>query len=106
MAVDGTIERRWGRRSKARGIYRDPVRSSDARLVKTSGRRWMSLVLLAPIPWAGRVRALPFLTALVPSGRSCRERECRHKTLLAVGRQLTLRARRWLLGREPVPVAE
>ena len=40
MAVDGTIERRWGRRSKARGIYRDPVRSSDARLVKTSGRRW------------------------------------------------------------------
>jgi hypothetical protein len=50
MAVDDTIERRWGRRIKARGIYRDPVRSSDAHFVKTSGLRWMCLMLLAPIP--------------------------------------------------------
>lgn len=28
IGVDDTIERRWGRRIKARGIYRDPVRSS------------------------------------------------------------------------------
>src|SRR5215207_3184249 len=66
MALDDTIERRWGRRIKARGIYRDPVRSSDPHFVKMSGLRWMSLMLLAPIPWAGRVWALPFLTALVP----------------------------------------
>jgi transposase len=32
----------------------------------------MSLMVLAPIPWAGRVWELPFLTALVPSGRACR----------------------------------
>ncbi len=73
LAVDDTIERRWGRRIRARGIYRDPVRSSDAHFVKTSGLRWMSLMLLAPIPWAGRVWALPFLTALAPSERCCRE---------------------------------
>ena len=106
MAVDDTIERRWGRRIKARGIYRDPVRSSDAHFVKTSGLRWLSLMLLAPIPWAGRVWALPFLTALVPSERSCREQERRHKTLLDVGRQLILQARRWLLGRKLVVVAD
>src|SRR5918993_1313993 len=41
MALDDTIERRWGRRIRARGIYRDPVRSSDAHFVKTSGLRWM-----------------------------------------------------------------
>ena len=74
LALDDTIERRRGRRIAARGIYRDPVRSSDAHFVKTSDLRWMSLMLLAPVPWAGRVWALPFLTALVPSERSCRKR--------------------------------
>ena len=53
----------------ARGIYRDPVRSSDSHFVKTSGLRWLSLMLLVDIPWAGRVWALPFLTALAPSER-------------------------------------
>jgi hypothetical protein len=55
LALDDTIERRWGRRIRTRGIYRDPVRSSDAHFVKTSGLRWISLMLLAPVPWAGRV---------------------------------------------------
>src|SRR5215213_6887959 len=90
MALDDTIERRWGRRIKARGIYRDPARSSDAHFVKTSGLRWMSLMLLTPVPWAGRVWALPFLTALVPSERTSQEQDRRHKTLLDVGRQLAL----------------
>jgi len=106
MAVDDTIERRWGQRIKARGIYRDPVRSSDAHFVKTSGLRWMSLMLLAPIPWAGRVWALPFLTALAPSERFCREQGRRHKTLLDWGRQLASQARRWLAGRDLVLVAD
>jgi hypothetical protein len=57
LALDDTIERRWGRRIRARGIDRDPVRSSDRHFVKASGLRWMSLMLLAPIPWAGRSRA-------------------------------------------------
>ena len=90
MALDDTIERRRGKRIAAKGIYRDPVRSSDAHFVKASGLRWMSLMLLAPIPWAGRVWALPFLTALVPSERACREEapaqaaaRCRSPTRLA-----------------------
>jgi hypothetical protein len=106
MALDDTIERRRGKRIAAKGIYRDPVRSSDAHFVKASGLRWMSLMLLAPIPWAGRVWALPFLTALVPSERACRERRRRHKPLLDVGRQLALQARRWLRGRDLVLVGD
>jgi hypothetical protein len=82
MALDDTIERRWGRRIRARGIYRDPVRSSDAHFVKTSGLRWMSLILLAPVPWAGRIWALPFLTTLVPSERTAREQGGRHRSML------------------------
>src|SRR4051794_11943968 len=96
LGLDDTIERRRGKHIKAKGIYRDPVRSSDAHFVKASGLRWMSLMLLAPIPWAGRIWALPFLTALVPSERACRERGRRHKPLLDVGRQLALQGRRWL----------
>src|SRR4051794_31633039 len=104
LALDDTIERRWGRRITARGIYRDPVRSSEAHFVKTSGLRWMSLMLLAPIPWAGRFGALPFLPALVPPERACRQQGRRHKPLLDVGRQLALQARRWLPGRDLVLV--
>src|SRR5215212_497289 len=85
MAIDDTIERRRGQRITAKGIYRDPVRSSDAHFVKTSGLRWMSLMRLAPIPWAQRVWALPVLTALAPSERFCREQGRRPKTLLDWG---------------------
>ena len=106
LGLDDTIERRWGRRIAARGIYRDPVRSSRSHFVKTSGLRWLSLMLLAPIPWAGRVWALPFLTALAPSERYCRQRARRHKTLTDWGRQMALQARRWLPGREVVLVAD
>jgi hypothetical protein len=106
MAVDDTIERRRGRRIRAKGIYRDPVRSSDAHFVKTSGLRWMSLMLLAFIPWAGRVWALPVLTALAPSERFCRERDRRHKTLLDWGRQLALQVRRWLPERDLILVTD
>lgn len=55
LGLDDTIERRWGKRIHARGIYRDPVRSSHGHFVKASGLRWLCLMLLAPIPWARRV---------------------------------------------------
>ena len=55
LGVDDTIERRRGKRISAKGIYRDPMRSSKSFVVKTSGLRWLSLMLLAPVPWAQRV---------------------------------------------------
>jgi hypothetical protein len=66
---DDTIERRRGARIAAKGIYRDPVRSTRSHFVKTSGLRWLSFMLLVPIPWAQRVWALPCLTILAPSQR-------------------------------------
>jgi hypothetical protein len=102
LGIDDTIERRRGKRIGAKGIYRDPVRSSRGHFVKASGLRWLSLMLLAPIPWAGRVWALPFLTALAPSERYCRERGRRHKRLTDRARQVALQARRWLPGRQVV----
>ena len=63
-------------------------------------------MLLAPVPWADRAWALPFLTALAPSERFCQARGRRHKKLTDWGRQLVLQARRWLPGRKLVVVAD
>ena len=66
VGIDETIERRRGAKIAAKGIYRDPVRSSKEFFVKTSGLRWISMMRLSPIPWAQRVWALPFFTVLAP----------------------------------------
>lgn len=106
MGIDDTIERRWGKHIAARGIYRDPVRSSDSHFVKTSGLRWLSLMLLVNIPWANRVWALPFFTILAPSERYHQTRKQRHKTLLDWARQMLTQVRRWLPQRAIVLVAD
>jgi len=106
LGIDDTVERRRGKRIRAKGIYRDPVRSSHGHFVKASGLRWLSLMVLVPVPWAGRVWALPFLTALAPSERYCREHSKRHKKLTDWARQLVLQARRWIPERPLVLVAD
>jgi hypothetical protein len=106
MGLDDTIERRRGRKIKAKGIYRDPVRSSHGHFVKASGLRWLSLMLLVPIPWAKRIWAMPFLTALAPSERYYQGKPPRHKKLTDWARQLVLQARRWLPKRQLVIVAD
>jgi DDE superfamily endonuclease len=106
LGLDDTIERRRGKRIRAKGIYRDPVRSSHGHFVKASGLRWLSLMVLVPVPWAGRVWALPFLTALAPSERYSREHRKRHKKLTDWARQLVLQARRWIPKRPLVLVAD
>jgi len=106
LGLDETIERRWGAKIKARGIYRDPVRSSRSHFVKTSGLRWLSLMLLVPVPWAKKVWALPFLTALAPSERYYRDRGREHKKLTDWARQMLLQVRRWLPKRKLMVVAD
>ena len=106
VGVDETLERRQGKKIAAKGIYRDPVRSSHTHFVKTSALRWVCLTLLAPIPWASRVWALPFLSALAPSERYSKERGTRHKKLTEWAWQLLLQVRRWQPERELVAVAD
>src|ERR1035441_3917545 len=106
LGLDDTIERRWGGKIEARGIYRDPVRSSDSHFVKTSGLRWLSLMLLADIPWAARVWALPFLTVLAPSERYWEKQGRNPKPLTDWARQIVLQAQRWFPTRTLVVVAD
>ncbi|WP_407542640.1 transposase [Deinococcus radiomollis] len=95
LGLDDTTLRRTGLKISARGICRDPVRSSHGHFVKASGLRWLSLMLLTPIPWVHRVWACPFLTALVPSQRYNEQRGRRHKTLTDWARQMLRVVQRW-----------
>ena len=106
FGIDETLERRRGGRIKAKGIYRDAVRSSGSHFVKASGLRWISLMWLTPIPWARRTWALPFLTVLGPSERYYRERGRTPKKLTDWARQIILQLRRWLPHRSLVLVAD
>lgn len=106
---DDTLERRRGVNIKAKGIYRDAARSSHKHLVKTSGLRWLCLMLLVPVPFAKRLWALPFLTMLAPSVRYQKERAPmreQHKTLVDWMRQSLLQVRRWFPERDLVLVAD
>ena len=106
MALDDTIERRRGSKIAAKGIYRDPVRSSHGHFVKTSGLRWLCLMLIAPIPWAKRCWALPFCTVLAPSERYYIQRGRRPNKLTDRARQLLLMVKRWVPERQIVVVAD
>ena len=106
IGLDDTIERRWGTKISARGIYRDPVRSSKGHFVKASGLRWLSAMVLVKVPWADRVMALPFLTLLAPSKRFYAGKMRAPKTLLDWARQAALQIHRWLPDRYIVLVAD
>jgi DDE superfamily endonuclease len=106
LGLDDTVERRRGKKSAAKGIYRDPVRSSHSHFVKVSGLRWLRVMVLAPIPWAGWIWALPFLTVLAPSERYHQKCGRSHKKLTDWARPLRRQVRRWVPQRELVVVAD
>ena len=106
FGIDETLERRRGAKIQARGIYRDAVRSSRHQLVKTSGLRWISLMWLGQVPWAGRRWALPVLTVLAPSSRYHQRQGRRHKKITDWARQMIMQLRRWLPHRPLVLVGD
>lgn len=106
FGLDDTIERRRGHQIQAKGIDRDPVRSSHAQVVNVSGLRWLAWMVLTPLSWANRVWALPFLTVLCPSERFYEPRGRRHQTLTERAWQMMRLVVRWWPGRELACVAD
>ena len=96
FGIDESVEGRRGRRIRAKGIYRDAVRSSASHLVKTSGLRWVSLMWLAPTPWAKRDLGRPLLTVLAPSERYYQVLGWVPKKLTDWAGQIIIQLRRWL----------
>ncbi len=106
IAADETLERRTGRKIKQKGAYRDAVRSSKTRTVTSFGLRWVSMMLLVPVPWSRRVWALPFLTVLAPSEKTNRANGKRHKTSIDWLGQMIRVVRRWFPTRPVVLVVD
>jgi hypothetical protein len=104
LGADDTVERRSGRKIKAKGCYRDAVRSSQKHVIRCFGLKWVSMMLLVPVPWSRRVWALPFLTALCWPAKKPGQR--RHKSSVDWVRQMMKQARRWLPGRRMVVVLD
>lgn len=104
FGADDTLERRSGRKIKAKGCYRDAVRSSKKHVIRCFGLKWVSMMLLVPVPWSRRVWALPFLTALCWPETKHGPR--RHKTSVDWVRQMMKQVRRWLPGQRLVLVVD
>jgi hypothetical protein len=98
MIIDETLERRKGKKIKAKGYYRDAVRSSKKNIVKCFGLKWITLTVLVKFPWSNRRWALPFMTVLEPSERSDIASKRRHKTSVEWTIQMLKQVRRWLPG--------
>jgi DDE superfamily endonuclease len=104
LGADDTVERRSGRKIAAKGCYRDAVRSTKKHVIRCFGLKWVSMMLLVPVPWSRRVWALPFLTALCwPAEKHGRRR---HKTSIDWVRQMMQQVRRWLPARQLVLVVD
>jgi hypothetical protein len=73
ISVDETLKRRWGKKIAAKGIYRDPVRSTQERLIKASGLRGVCLMLLVTRA-LGRTRVGFAVPERARSARALRQR--------------------------------
>ena len=96
IAVDETLERRRGKKIKAKGVYRDAVRSSQSKVITCFGLKWECMTLIVPLPWCKRPWALPFLTVLSPSKKANDKAGRRHKTSIDWTRQMVKLVSRWL----------
>src|ERR671936_302892 len=104
LGADDTVERRTGRKINAKGCYRDAVRSTKKHIIRCFGLKWVSMMLLVPVPWSRRVWGLPFLTALCWPEKQRGIR--RHKTSIDWVRQMMQPVRRWLPCRQLVLVVD
>lgn len=96
IGIDETIERRKGKKIKAKGCYRDAVRSTDQHVIRCFGLQWIAMMLLVPLPWNTRCWALPFFTVLAPSEKSNIADGRRHKTTLDWACSMVRQVSRWL----------
>ena len=100
LGADDPVERRSGRQISATGCSRDAVRSTTKPVMRCFGLKWGTMMWLVAVPWAQRVWALPFLTALCRPAAPAKR--CRHKTSIDWVRQMITQVRRWLPRRQLV----
>lgn len=106
FSIDDTIERRRGKKIKAKGIFKDPVGTGNGKNVTCSGLRWVSVTILVQVPFMKRTISLPFMTLLSPSEQTATKIGCRHKSPQRIAEQVCHLLRRWFPNRMLVLVAD
>jgi len=106
LAIDDTLERRWGRKIKIKGLFRDPTRSTKKKVIHSPGIRWLCLSIVVPVPWGRRWWALPFLTVPLLSPKTSAKLGKRHRTSVDRAGQLINQVRWWYRNREIVVLAD
>jgi hypothetical protein len=99
IAVDETLERRWGPQIRKRGHWRDSLASSKQVNVSSSGLRWLVFALVVNLPWTPYALALPFLSVLLTTPKVSAQLGRQHKTVAHVTGQVVIWLRRSLPGR-------
>ena len=95
IGIDETLERRSGKKIKAKGYYRDAVRSKGSHVVTCLGLEWLGLMLIVTVPWSSRPWALPFWILLQPSKTANDAASKPHKTSIDWTIQALKVLRRW-----------
>jgi len=100
IAIDETLERRWGPQIHKRGHYRDSALSSRHRSVSSSGLRWIVMAVVVPVPWSPQPWALPFLVVLATTPGVSAQLGLRHHTVGERAQQMIRLLHRWLPDRQ------
>jgi len=99
IAVDETLERRWGPQIRKRGHWRDSLASGRQQNVSASGLRWLVLAVVLNVPWTPYALALPFLSVLLTTPKVSERLGKRHKTVAQRSGKAVAWVRRCLPGR-------
>jgi len=95
FSIDDTIERRRGKKIKAKGIFKDPVGTGNGKHVTCSGLRWVPIMILVRVPFMKRTVALPFMVVMSISERTAIKIARRHKSPQRIAEQVCFLLRRW-----------
>ena len=98
IAVDETLERRWGPQIRSCGHWRDSCASSKRLSVSSRGLRWLVFAVVVQVPWTEYAVALPFLSVLLTTPKVSAKLGKRHKTVAQVTGQVVIWLRRTLAG--------
>ena len=106
LLIDGTLERRWGRRIVYKGRFHDAVRSQTGHIVTSEGIHWLCLMLLVSVPWCRRQWALPVMSVATLTPDTSTKLGKRHRTTTQAAQLLIWLVRRWFPEREIVLVGD
>ncbi len=98
IAVDETLERRWGPQIRKCGHWRDSRSSSKRLQVSSRGLRWLVFAVVIHVPWTAYALALPFLSVLLTTPKVSAELGNPHRTVAQVTGRIVPWLRRTLAG--------